>query len=395
MVQKAVEAAVVAATKRILLALMCLGTTAQAAVLPEERADAMYHRYDGGGVTIDGPSVLVRKNFKETVSVSANYYVDNISSASIDVEVLASSASSYGEKRTEYSVGADYLYGKSLLSAGYTNSDENDYSADTYYFSVSQDFFGDLTNLSFGYSRGEDDVFQTGNEEFAEEVTTNAFRLGLSQIITPNLIAGFNYESISNEGWLNNPYRAYRYLNNPLDPNAGYSFSQEVYPETRTSDAASLRFKYYLPWRATFGAGYRYYTDDWGIDSHDASIGYTHVFFDALFVDVQYRYMDQTAADFYADLFLVQSQDEKDYRARDKELSEANNQTFSLHVSYEQRFKSRFVDKAALSVQWDHIMFEYDNFTDLRNPDAAVTPGDEELYDFAADVFKVLFTVWY
>ena len=26
----------------------------------------MYHRYDGGGVTVDGPAVMVRKNFKRS-----------------------------------------------------------------------------------------------------------------------------------------------------------------------------------------------------------------------------------------------------------------------------------------------------------------------------------------
>ena len=46
---------------------------AGATVLPEERADLMYHRYDGGDVTVDGPSVLVRKNIGDKVSVSANY----------------------------------------------------------------------------------------------------------------------------------------------------------------------------------------------------------------------------------------------------------------------------------------------------------------------------------
>ncbi|MCG7959973.1 MAG: hypothetical protein JAY69_13020, partial [Candidatus Thiodiazotropha taylori] len=28
-----------------------------ATVLPEDRADVMYHRYDGGGVEVDGPSI--------------------------------------------------------------------------------------------------------------------------------------------------------------------------------------------------------------------------------------------------------------------------------------------------------------------------------------------------
>jgi hypothetical protein len=62
-----------------------------AAVLPDDRADVLYHRYDGGGVTIHGPSVLVRKKMAEKYALSANYYVDMVSSASIDVEVSGAS----------------------------------------------------------------------------------------------------------------------------------------------------------------------------------------------------------------------------------------------------------------------------------------------------------------
>ena len=36
-------------------------------VLPDDRADLLYHYYDGGGVTIDGPSLLVRKKFAREV----------------------------------------------------------------------------------------------------------------------------------------------------------------------------------------------------------------------------------------------------------------------------------------------------------------------------------------
>ena len=49
------------------------------AVLPDDRADLLYHCYDGGGVTIDGPSLLVRKKFAEKYAVNASYYVDMVS----------------------------------------------------------------------------------------------------------------------------------------------------------------------------------------------------------------------------------------------------------------------------------------------------------------------------
>ncbi|MCW5570217.1 MAG: hypothetical protein KIT78_03900 [Steroidobacteraceae bacterium] len=112
------------------LSALLLAPAASAGVLPEDRADLLYHRYDGGGVVIDGPSILVRKKFADKVSVAANYYIDMVSSASIDVE---STASPYREERTQYSLTADYLRGKSTYSAGYINSSESDYDAKTWY----------------------------------------------------------------------------------------------------------------------------------------------------------------------------------------------------------------------------------------------------------------------
>lgn len=397
MPRAAAEVAVVVTSVRMIARLYALlfcllqAVPAAAVVLPEERADAMYHRYQGGGITVDGPSVLVRKNFRETVSLSANYYVDNVSSASIDV--IASGASRYSEKRTEYSLGAVYLYDKSTLSAGYTNSDESDYQADTYYFNVSQDFFGDLTTLNFGYTLGRDDVFQNGNDEFAEEIERQNFRLGVTQVVTPSLLAGLDYELITDEGFLNNPYRSYRFLLDPLDPAAGYQFSREVYPDTRTSDAVALRLLYYFPGRHTLGGNYRYFTDDWGVDAHTAQLSYARVLHDNWTLELKYRYYQQSAANFYSDLFEFEAQDEKDWRARDKELSEFSNHSASLYVRYERPLRYRLLDKAAFTLQWDHIWFSYDNFSDLRSVSAV--PGQEPTYEFEANIYKLIFTLWY
>src|ERR1041384_38653 len=52
-----------------------------AGVLPDDRADALYHRYQGGGVTIQGPSVLVQKKITDNFAVTGNWYQDYISSA--------------------------------------------------------------------------------------------------------------------------------------------------------------------------------------------------------------------------------------------------------------------------------------------------------------------------
>src|SRR5690242_2580022 len=77
-----------------------------AGVLPEDRFDYLEHYYNGGDITVKGPSVLVRKKAGDNLSLSAGYYEDMISSASIDVKL---SASPYHEKRQQENVGFDYL----------------------------------------------------------------------------------------------------------------------------------------------------------------------------------------------------------------------------------------------------------------------------------------------
>jgi hypothetical protein len=100
--------------------LVALAQQSVAGVLPDDRADLLYHLYDGGGVEIDGPSLLVRKKVGKSVSVVGNYYVDMVSSASIDV---ITTASPYTEERKQWSMGMDYLRGNTTMSASFTNSE--------------------------------------------------------------------------------------------------------------------------------------------------------------------------------------------------------------------------------------------------------------------------------
>ena len=149
---------------------MLLGSR-NAGVLPEDRADVLYHYYDGGGVQIDGPSILVRKKIGQSVSFSGNYYVDTVSSASIDV---VTQASKYSEERKETSLGVDYLRGDTSMSLGATKSDESDYNAKTLNFNISQEVFGGLTTVSMGYGRGSDDVGERGTTLDANRPITGA-----------------------------------------------------------------------------------------------------------------------------------------------------------------------------------------------------------------------------
>lgn len=382
---------VVAVIKALILFITFSGIlqSAQAAVLPDDRADVLYHSYDGGGITIDGPSVLIRKGFDDKISFSANYYVDNISSASIDA---ITQASPYTENRTQTSIAADYLSNNSTLSYSYTQSTENDFDALTQSFSISQEMFSGLTTVSLAYTRGDNTVTKTGDASFEEFSSFKNFRLSLGQVLTKKLILSLAYDNISDEGFLNNPYRRVRLID-PTD-SLNYIFQDEVYPGTRTSNSASFNLRYYLPYRAAIHGGYRYFTDSWGIRADTFDIGYVHPLNERWSIEASLRLYSQNQADFYSDLFESPSVSTQTYYARDKELSTYADTTIGLGVTYSFDSSSiELFERSTANLFIDYIQFDYENFRDIRV--TGVQPGSEPLYSFSAVVLRIYVSVWF
>jgi hypothetical protein len=368
--------------------LLAISASAFAGVLPEDRSDILYHLYDGGGVEIDGPSVLVRKKVGKSVSIVGNYYVDMVSSASIDV---VTQASPYTEERTQWSLGMDYLTGNTTMRINYVSSEESDYGAETVSFSVSQDMFGDLTTLTLGYALGDDLVRRSDDPLFERTLDKQTYAVGITQILTKNLISALNFETITDEGFLNNPYRSVRYADS--GSGLGYSWEPELYPNTRTSNSLGLRARYFLPYRAAIEGEYRFYSDTWDIEGHTISLTYIHPWRDFTFTG-KIRYHDQTGAHFYSDLFPWS--EATNFRGRDKELSPLQSYTFKIQAAYE--FLSDngndwgFLKKGKVTASLNMLHVNYDDFSDLT---AGEPIGSEPLYQLDADIFQIFFSFWY
>ena len=358
-----------------------------AGVLPEDRSDALYHQYVGGGVEIDGPSILVRKQIGKSTSFVGNYYVDYVSSASIDV---VTTASPYNEERKQWSLGMDYLRGNTTMSFNYVSSVESDFDATTYSLSVSQDMFGDLTTLTLSYAYGEDIVGRSDDPSFSADNRRQQYGVGLTQILTRNLIATLNFETLTDEGFLNNPYRSVRYLDSNVA--LGYSYEPELYPRTRTSNAIGIRARYFLPYRAAIEGEYRFFTDTWDIVGNTASLKYIHPWGPYTFT-VKGRWHDQTGAHFYRDIFSRSNA--TNFRGRDKELSPLTSYTLTLKASYD------FIDvnkgwgifkKGSINASIDMLTVDYHDFSDLTT---GAPLGEEPLYTLDANVFQIFLSLWY
>ncbi len=362
----------------------------RADVLPDDRSDVLYHHFSGGGITVQGPSVLIRKKVGDAVSFSYQYYLDMISSASIDV---VSQASPYKEHRTQQNFGVDFLHNNTLYSAGYISSIEPDYNSKTAFLNISQSLFGDLTTVNFGYTQGSDAVGRVDKgvvQPFRADADRKNYAVGLSQVLTRNLLLGLNFEVDSSAGYLHSPYRGVRYL----DPTVarGYSYEPERYPDTRTSNAASVQLKYYLPLHAALDGSYRFFSDTWGIHANTYQLGYTQTLFTNWTLDTELRYYTQTHATFYSDLFPYANA--QNFLARDRELAQFTNKTLELGASYQFHPSwPRFVDKGSLNLDLERMFIDYADFRDVL--DTQYRPGQEPLYSLNATVAQFFISFWY
>lgn len=378
-------------TRQAFIALLAVFLGCQwchAAVLPEDRLDLLYHVYDGDNATIQGPSILVRKAVNENISVHANYYVDLVSSASIDVQATASA---YEEQRNEATVGVDYLIDNTTMSLSMTGSDEGDYTARSLSFGISQVLFGDLTTISLSAGAGQDEVRRNNDDSFSDTLTRRRFAINVSQILTKDLIVGFSVESIADQGYLNNPYRSVRFADPTSD--RGFSYQAEIYPRTRNSDALAVRAMYYLPWRASLRGEYRHFSDSWDITANNTELTLIQPvdsLAEGLTLELKLRSYSQTAANFYSDLFPFR--DAQTFLARDKELSQFTTRSIGVGASYEFKPPLDSLDKSSVNLYWDYMQFRYSNFNNVL---AGGEAGSEPAFGFDANVVRLFFSVWY
>ena len=343
-----------------------VATQAAAATLPEDRSEFIYHSYDGGGVRASGPALLVRKSIADKVSLSAGYYVDAVSNASIDV---VTTASPFKETRKAYDLGADWLVRDSIVSLGLNTSREPDYTANGLSVDVAHEVFGAMTTVSMGFTRGSDEVLKAHERDFHDVATHWQYRFGLTQILSPRWLTSVNFEAISDAGFLGSPYRAARVF--------GAAVPERV-PRTRSSRAIKFRSLYDYgdgPTRTALRAEYRYYWDNWDITAQTAEFGAARYVAPGWMAEASMRFYSQGKALFYSD----NAQSETLYISRNRQLGAFNSNTLGARLTY------RFDGAAAkygtqLTGALERKRFRYSDFTDLRT---------QQPYGFDANVLQV------
>lgn len=344
--------------------LVAVLATAEAVEPPQDDVAVGYNLYSGGGITVQGPVMIIKKELLNRMAIKAGARVDLVSSASIDV---VTQASPYKERRTEYAVGTDVLHDDILTGINYTQSHESDYTSNTLSAGLAHDLFDKNVTLNLRFARSWDKVGKNGDPSFGHaDANRTIYAVGFTQSLTPRWLVQVNYEGTADSGYLNNPYRSVILESGGLAP--------ENYPESRTGHAWVLRTGFgFIPGsdedlsigpRSSIQIDYRYYQDTFAVHAHTGKLEYQRYVRNDWLIGSFYRYYRQSEASFYGDRIPATQV----FKARDKELARFSDHWIGGSLKYKPRaFKWRGLQNLAVQLSYTFLLYDYDNFTDPRS----------------------------
>ena len=220
-------------------------------------------------------------------------------------------------------------------------------------------------NLNNGFFSGVDILDQNGNiidkngttvwsplkPTVLDTKNRNSYSLSFSfsQILGRNAQFSIFVDIVQQTGWLANPmqrvYFADRpnyYIGNAHNiPNYTSPTNTDVFrladdierlPDMRFKTPIGARFNYYINEIISLRTYYRYYTDNWGIYSHTASLEIPVKISSRFTIYPSYRYYTQTAAVYFAPFNKHRTTDE--FYTSDYDLSELNSNQVGFGISY-------------------------------------------------------------
>jgi hypothetical protein len=181
------------------------------------------------------------------------------------------------------------------------------------------------------------------------------------------------------DGWLSSPLqRVYFsdrddfFIGNPASiPNYTLPSNTDVFqladdierlPDTRLKTPIGMRFNYYVNETFVLKTYYRYYTDDWGIDSHTIELEVPIKIAEKFTLYPSYRYYTQTQADYFAP--FNENVSTQEFYTSDFDLSDFDANQYSFGIRYTDIFTKMHIWKLNLK-QVDLKYAHYDRSTGL------------------------------
>ena len=244
---------------------------------------------------------------------------------------------------------AKYYFDETTLAASGGFSDEPDFLSNFGSLNVSHEFNDKLTTVSGGYGMTSNTITRNGGghsthsggghdehydsygptnyADLYESSTFHSFNTSIAQVLSKNTLFQSTASYTHQSGYLSNPYK-FVYVRGEITPEeyyqmytasetidwnavtnlevVGTELFREVRPEQRNIFSLSNGINQYLPeLDASVHFDYRFYTDDWSINSHTFELKWYQSLPNGFIVTPGIRYYSQSQADFFAPYFLA------------------------------------------------------------------------------------------
>ena len=209
--------------------------------------------------------------------------------------------------------------------------------------------------------------------EFEDEGRNSyALGFGFSQILHKNLQGSLALDFIQQQGLLSTPFQRVYFadVDDSFIENFQLADDIERLPDSRFKVALGGRLNWYLNEIVTVRTFYRYYFDDWGINSHTVSIEVPIKITDKFTLYPSYRFYNQTAADYFRPYEVALSTEE--FYTSDFDLSEYTANQFGFGVTYTDIFTKMHLWKFGFK-SIDLKFYQYDRDTTFSS--SIITAG--------------------
>jgi hypothetical protein len=267
--------------------------------------------FDNFSVNVIYPSINIVKSIDGNTRINGSYMVDAISSASMRMVfkvdgITSATPNNQGgvshtpdELRHQLNFGFTRFISDVSLSVNGMYGFEHDYSSKTLVTNFSIPFAKKNTTVQLGFTRNWDKIFPV-NRTWTKQRNTSTLDIGVTQILSKNIISQFEFSFIDADGYMLDGYQVVRLLIGQQ-----VHFLEPVEPEKRIKKAAAVRTNYGISNSSTLKLGYRYYWDTWDIKSHTLEASFKTHLSDHLNLSLDFQQYFQTKAYFFKPVYNV------------------------------------------------------------------------------------------
>ncbi len=249
----------------------------------------------------------------ETLSGASPWFSEQNSAGELK-QVM--SGASIREERTDISVTTTRYHADHALGVTMSYSDEDDYESMSLGLDGEKELNNKLTTIGAGVSYADDTLEPTQGfvptNTLKDHKHTVSTYISVSQIINPMSMLQAGLSVTQTRGYLTDPYKW-----------------KDSRPSSRDRYTLSAGYRYYLErMNAALHADYRYYWDDWDVQSHTLDFAWYQNLDERMQLVPMLRFYSQKEAEFFSNTL----DDTLSYRSTDYRLSTYGAYSFGMQV---------------------------------------------------------------